>query len=538
MQVPMLTGLKRFTIFATFFLVALVLSSFIASHPAVAQTVDVGLEQAESVGLSGSDPRVIIARVIQVALGFLGIVALGLLLYAGYLWMTSAGNDEQVTSAKTLLRNGAIGLIIILSSFGIVTFVLNRLAGGPETQPSTFGRRTGGGLLGGGSGFPLGVIESHYPDRGQTNVARNTNIMVSFVEPMLLESLVDTRGTSETADDVINNKNIFILKATDDNTTGPFVAARAAISEDGRNLVIDPIDLLGSSEANTMYRVILGEGISTATGKAAFGNFGAYSWEFEAGTFVDLEAPRVESVIPRPDQTYARNIIVQVTFSEAMNPLAVSGDSTRGFTNVVVRTQSGEVVGGRFAVSNQYRTVEFITNDPCGVNSCGQDVFCLPGDSKFSARLKAATVSAQPPTAVFPFDGVVDAAGNSLDGNTDGAASGSPVDDYAWGFQTTNQIDLRAPVIRSVTPQPYATLVPRDSRVTVTFDKPMWLKSLNRQTVQIAGLDYQLSSSVEETQTIVTAVHAGLEENATYTPNVTANARDIYQNCYQPCVGP
>lgn len=534
----MLSGLKRIIIFAGFIIAALLVSSLVLHEPAFAQTVDVGLEQAESVGLSGSDPRVIIARVIQVALGFLGIVALGLLLYAGYLWMTAAGNDDQVNTAKTLLRNGLIGLIIILSSFGIVTFVLNRLVGGPDTQPSSFGRRGTGGFLGGGGGFPLGVIESHYPDRGQTNLARNTNIMISFVEPMLIDSLINSKGTEDPADDEINGQNIFISRASDDPQSGPFVPARAAVSDDARILVIDPIDLLGSAEQNTMYRVTLGEGISTTVGKGAFGNFGAYTWEFEVGTFVDLEPPRVVSVIPQPDQTYARNIIVQVTFSEAMNPLAVSGDTARGFNNLSVRGQNGEFVAGRFTISNQYRTAEFVTNDLCGTNSCGQDVFCLPPSAKFTARIRAAMVSAQPPVAVFPFDGVVDASGNSFDGNVDGAAQGSPADDFAWSFQTTDQIDLRAPVVSAVSPQPYATLVPRDSRLTVTFDKALWLKTINRQTVQVPGLDYQISSSVEENQTVVQMVHAGLDENATYTPVVSSNVKDIYQNCYQPCVGP
>lgn len=534
----MLSGLKRTLILAGLTIAALLVSSFILYEPAFAQTVDVGLEQAEQVGLSGTDPRVIVARVIQVALGFLGIVALGLLLYAGYLWMTAAGNDDQVNTAKTLLRNGLIGLIIILSSFGIVTFVLSRLAGGPETQPSTFGRRGSGGFLGGGSGFPLGVIESHYPDRGQTNVARNTNIMVSFVEPMMRDSLIDSKGTEDAADDQINAQNILISRAADDPEDGPFVPGRAALSEDGRILVIDPIDLLGNAEQNTQYRVSLGEGISTATGKGAFGNFGAYTWEFEVGTFIDLDPPRVVSVIPKPDQTYARNIIVQVTFSEAMNPLAVSGDTARGFNNISVRGANGEVVAGRFTISNQYRTAEFVTNDLCGTNSCGQDVFCLPASSKFTARIRAASVSAQPPVAVFPFDGVVDAAGNSFDGNVDGAAQGSPADDFTWSFQTTDQVDLRAPVIAAVSPQPYSTLVPRDSRLTATFDKPLWLKTVNRQTIQVPGLDYQLSSSVEDTQTIIQMVHAGLDENGTYTPVISSNVKDIYQNCYQPCVGP
>jgi hypothetical protein len=35
-----------------------------------------------------------------VALGLVGIVVLVLVIYAGYLWMTAAGNEDQVETAK------------------------------------------------------------------------------------------------------------------------------------------------------------------------------------------------------------------------------------------------------------------------------------------------------------------------------------------------------------------------------------------------------------------------------------------------------
>lgn len=41
--------------------------------------------------------------------------------------MTSEGDEKKVADAKKLLRNGAIGLVIILSSWGIARFVLNKL---------------------------------------------------------------------------------------------------------------------------------------------------------------------------------------------------------------------------------------------------------------------------------------------------------------------------------------------------------------------------------------------------------------------------
>ncbi len=84
-------------------------------------------------GLSGSlatgDPRTIAARIVNLALGFLGVIALGLIIYAGFLWMTSAGEEEKVSKAKKLLTGAVIGLVIILSSWLLATFLINKLSG-------------------------------------------------------------------------------------------------------------------------------------------------------------------------------------------------------------------------------------------------------------------------------------------------------------------------------------------------------------------------------------------------------------------------
>ena len=81
----------------------------------------------EITGLAERDPRGIAASVINVALGFLGIIAVALILYAGFLWMTAAGNDDKITEARKLLVAGVIGLIIILAAFAIANFVLTQL---------------------------------------------------------------------------------------------------------------------------------------------------------------------------------------------------------------------------------------------------------------------------------------------------------------------------------------------------------------------------------------------------------------------------
>lgn len=72
-------------------------------------------------------PAEIIAQVISYALSFLGVLFLSLLIYAGFLWMTAAGDQEKITKAKDILQSSVIGLIIIISSYTITYFVLQNL---------------------------------------------------------------------------------------------------------------------------------------------------------------------------------------------------------------------------------------------------------------------------------------------------------------------------------------------------------------------------------------------------------------------------
>ena len=55
-----------------------------------------------------------IGRYINNLLVFLGIVFFLLIIYGGFLWMTSAGNENKVDKAKKILIASIIGLAIIL----------------------------------------------------------------------------------------------------------------------------------------------------------------------------------------------------------------------------------------------------------------------------------------------------------------------------------------------------------------------------------------------------------------------------------------
>lgn len=75
------------------------------------------------------DIRMIIVDIIKVILGFLGIIATVIILFAGFKWMTAGGNEENIESAKKMLIAGVIGLAIILSAYAIATFVISYLVG-------------------------------------------------------------------------------------------------------------------------------------------------------------------------------------------------------------------------------------------------------------------------------------------------------------------------------------------------------------------------------------------------------------------------
>ena len=69
-----------------------------------------------------------IGKVIKMALMFVGTIFFALAVYAGFLWMSAQGNEEQVKKAQGILRTGTIGMIIIIASYSITAMVMLMLA--------------------------------------------------------------------------------------------------------------------------------------------------------------------------------------------------------------------------------------------------------------------------------------------------------------------------------------------------------------------------------------------------------------------------
>lgn len=109
-----------------------------SAHAQVSEFTDadqlIPAEFSDEIGLGKQDVRTSIGQLINVALGFLGIIAVIIILYGGFKWMTAAGNDEKVAESKRLIIAGIIGLAIILAAYAITTFVIDELVDATNTD--------------------------------------------------------------------------------------------------------------------------------------------------------------------------------------------------------------------------------------------------------------------------------------------------------------------------------------------------------------------------------------------------------------------
>jgi len=73
-----------------------------------------------------------LAKVFNWFFGFLAAITLVLVIYAGVLYLTAGGNEEQTKRAKTILIDAVAGLIVILIAFALVNWVKNIIKGSSQ----------------------------------------------------------------------------------------------------------------------------------------------------------------------------------------------------------------------------------------------------------------------------------------------------------------------------------------------------------------------------------------------------------------------
>ena len=342
--------LVLFTIIAVFLLI------ITAVPVSRAQGPELGINYARNLDLPSTDGdiRVTILNIVRYFLTFVGIIAVIMIMYSGFLWMTSGGNQEKIERAKKALVRAGVGLVIIVLAFAIVTFVINFMEDA----------LTGGLGGGGGPGSPgpgIGAIgncgiESVYPEPGQTDVPRNTALIVTFTEEVDPTTVCDDVGGNIDGDCdpgeyiIADYVRLFINNDGDaceppGDCTGNVLEINAATT-DSRTFVFSPANYLGSPSEHIWYQVILTSGIQKLNQpESIFADCSftdSFSWRFEVSNEIDLTPPRVLSsgVFPFPDDEADTETPIPATAATGM--IAVNSlPSTRVFASVIDVTPEG-----------------------------------------------------------------------------------------------------------------------------------------------------------------------------------------------------
>ncbi len=89
----------------------------------------------EGSGVTGtSDVGDLVLKYVNFALPFLAIAAFVGFVYAGVLYITAYGNDEQVQKAKKVMIYAVLGLIVVILSYSIVQLLTQELVTGIQKQ--------------------------------------------------------------------------------------------------------------------------------------------------------------------------------------------------------------------------------------------------------------------------------------------------------------------------------------------------------------------------------------------------------------------
>lgn len=116
---------KKFIGLLVFFLLA----SFICGSTINASFLGGLQNTASNVPAYGQaqEPSVIAANIIKALLAFIGVIFTILLIYGGFLYMTSAGEADKVKKAKDLIKNAIIGVLIVMTAYIITYFITTQI---------------------------------------------------------------------------------------------------------------------------------------------------------------------------------------------------------------------------------------------------------------------------------------------------------------------------------------------------------------------------------------------------------------------------
>lgn len=68
-------------------------------------------------------------KIIEIVLSMIGVLAVGVMIYGGIMYIISTGDAAKVNRAKHIIMYGLIGLVVSLLAYMIVQFVIKSVTG-------------------------------------------------------------------------------------------------------------------------------------------------------------------------------------------------------------------------------------------------------------------------------------------------------------------------------------------------------------------------------------------------------------------------
>ena len=102
------------------------LQTFAACDPSAA-AAPAGHVRACDIGVSAvTNPNTLIPNILTTVYMWAGIIAVLVIVAAGYFYATSQGDASQIKRAKDAIMGAVIGLIVVIMAFVITQFVIGR----------------------------------------------------------------------------------------------------------------------------------------------------------------------------------------------------------------------------------------------------------------------------------------------------------------------------------------------------------------------------------------------------------------------------
>lgn len=430
--------------------VSTVVGVFLVASPVAAQ---INTSVGDGLALSSRDPIEVILYILSWLLGIAGFLLVFYILYGGWLWMSSRGEQDKIDKAKRVLQQGVVGLVIIMSAWGITLYLLRLFSDATGTQlgGSNVNNCIGCSVPKGGSSF---YVMSTHPSANQTDVYLCSDITVRMSDYVNQDTVTSDNwylqveeGLGEGESCSANNSCASAL-CQDGQCVGETVAGTIGFGPGDSTKYFNFIPDEDLPEGTTYLAHVEGGegGVVDADGVAMSSS---YEWTFTTGSDTDEIPPVVEENGSSPfpvdgEVDVCLNTVINFDFNEPMRVSSFNDD-----TAMVL-----DEAGGSWADPLELKNWSFGANfDYASARPRTQ----LETYSEYQVRLYGGD-------ATDDFSGApTDSCGNPLDGDADGVAEGDTVDNY-YGYDAdageseepitweTGENASCTPIISSVTP--------------------------------------------------------------------------------------